>query len=221
MGASPAFAPRPIGTTGAVGVRSGVVGVRPVAPSHVVFSTVPFPHRFNHFHHFPINCFGFPCRNAFFFGTGFGFGSPFFGTGFGFGSPWGFYPYSGYYPPYPADYYPQETAPASSDNSSNVQLAVEMQRLSDAVEDLKNENRQAAAARPPGGSWSTQPDVAATFVFRDGRLITTHNYAIAGQTLWIFSEHTAHKYSLAELDRAATEKVNAASGVELHLPEDR
>ena len=222
-----AFAPRPMGAPG-VGVRGGAVGVRGgvrTFPSgHVVFSTAPFPNRFHHGHVFFnhgrfVNCFGFPCNNGFFFGNPF-----FFGSGFGFGSPWwggGYIPgFSGdYYPPYPAE---QAAAPATTDNSANVQLAVEMQRLSDEVEDLRNETRQAAAARPPGGSWSTQePGAAATFAFRDGRLITTHNYAIAGQTLWIFSENTAHKYALAELDRAKTEQVNAASGVELHLPEAR
>lgn len=217
-----AFAPRPMGAAG-VGVRGGVVGARTVAPSGRVFvTTTPFPHRFhngrvvfNNGRFF--NCgFGFPCSNRFVFGNPF-----FFGSGFGWGWPLG---YSGFsdYPAYPADYYPQAQAPAASDNSGNVQLAVEIQRLSDEVEDLRNETRQAAAARPPGGSWSTQePGAAATFAFRDGRLITTHNYAIAGQTLWIFSENTAHKYALTELDRAKTEQVNAASGVELHLPEAR
>ena len=213
-----AFAPRPMGATavgvrgGAVGVRGGVVGVRTVSPTgHVFFRTTPFPH---HFRNRFVNCFGFPCTfgNPFFFGTGFGFG-----TGF-----WGWPGYGGYpYSYYPSDNYPQEQAPAPADNSANVQLAVEMQRLSDEVEDLRNENRQAAAARPPGGSWTIQEQGAATFVFRDGRHITSQNYAIAGQTLWIFSEHTAHKYSLADLDRAATDQVNAANGVELHLPEAR
>jgi hypothetical protein len=221
-----AFAPRPMGAPGVgarggvVGVRTGVVGVRTVAPSrHVVFTTTPFPHRFHNGHVFFHNCFGFPCANRFFFGNPF-----FFGGGFGFGWPLGYsgyYPYSDY-PSYPADYYPQAAAPATSDSSGNVQLAVEMQRLSDEVEDLRNETRQAAAARPPGGSWSVQePGAAATFVFRDGRHITSPNYAIAGQTLWIFSEHTAHKYSLADLDRGATDQVNAANGVELRLPEAR
>jgi hypothetical protein len=208
----------------AVGVRGGAVGVRTVAPGHVVFSTTRFPNRFHHGHVFFnngrfVNCFGFPCNNGFVFGNPF-----FFGSGFGWGSPWwGSYPgFYGDYPPYPADYNAQAQAPATSDNSGNVQLAVEMQRLSDEIEDLRNETRQATAARPPGGSWSTQePGAAATFAFRDGRLITTHNYAIAGQTLWIFGENTAHKYALAELDRAKTEQVNAASGVELHLPEAR
>jgi hypothetical protein len=208
-----------VGVRGGVAGARGVVGVRRVSPTgHVFFSTTRFPHRF-HNRFFFNNCFGFPCSNGFFFGNGFGFG-----TGFGFGSGfwgwpgWGGYPYSYY----PSDYYPQTTAaPATTtDNSGNVQLAVEMQRLADEVEDLKNENRQAAAARPPGGSWSTQqPNATTSFVFRDGRHIATTNYAIAGQTLWIFSEHTAHKYTLAELDRAATEQVNAANGVELRIPE--
>jgi hypothetical protein len=214
-----------VGVRGGLGVRGGVGGVRTFAPSgHVVFTNTRFPNRFHNgrffFNHgrFFNNCFGFPCNNGFFFGNPF-----FFGSGFGFGWPWGYIPGfdSEYYPPYPADYNSQAAAPATSDNSANVQLAVEMQRLSDEVEDLRNENRQAAAARPPGGSWTTQEQGAATFVLRDGRHITSQNYAIAGQTLWIFSEHAAHKYSLADLDRAATDQVNAANGVDLHLPEAR
>src|SRR5215469_12423459 len=149
-----AFAPRPMGAAGVgvrggvVGARGGVVGVR--RPSgHVVFTNNRFPNRFHNgrffFNHgrFFNNCFGFPCNNGFFFGNPF-----FFGSGFGLGWPWGYIPGfdSEYYPRYPADYNSQAAAPATSDNSANVQLAVEMQRLSDEVEDLRNENRQAAAA---------------------------------------------------------------------------
>jgi hypothetical protein len=191
-----------------------------------VFSTVRFPGHFHgHFHNpfFFHNCFTFPCNNGFFFGTGFGFGWP-----SGFGASWG-YPYS-YYPYYPSDYYqpPSAAQPVASDNSANMQLALEMQRLTDEVqdlkEDLKNENRQANAARPqlPAGSLSAQPPAASTtFVFRDGHHVITQNYIITGQTLWIFNEHTAKKISLADLDRAATEQVNAANGVDVHIPEQR
>jgi hypothetical protein len=201
----------------------------------VFVSTTHFPGRFhNHFFHNPFffnNCFTFPC-NGFFFGNGFGFGT---GFGAGFGSGWPFwgggfgYPYS-YYPySYPFDYgygYGQAPAaqPAATDNGSSTQLAVEMQQLSDEVQDLKEDlrDRQASAARPqlPPGSLSAQPPSATTtFVFRDGHRVITQNYVIAGQTLWIFNEHTAKKISLADLDRAATEQVNSANGVDIHVPE--
>jgi hypothetical protein len=49
--------------------------------------------------------------------------------------------------------------------------------------------------------------------------LTAENYAITGQTLWILNEHAAKKFALSDLDQAATEQVNSANGVELHLPQ--
>lgn len=169
-------------------------------------------------------CFGaFPCRNNRFF-----FHNPFFfGSGFGFGLGFGFpfsYPYS-YIPGFDTGYYgppPQQPVVSPDNTSSNdVQLALEMQRLSDQVEFMREEqSRQASAARTSGSSLSAQqPAASTTFVFRDGHRIATQNYAIAGQTLWILSEHMARKIALADLDLAATEQVNAANGVDLHISE--
>jgi hypothetical protein len=181
------------------------------------------------------NCVGVPCfpgrrhhffRNSFFFG----FGSPFFGSPF-FGSPF-FSPFAsvGYIPgfDYPYDYYnyPQQQQPVvvQSDNGADTQLAVEVQQLSDEIADLRGEQAmqrmQNRPAPAPGTSMSVVPPApSTTFVFRDGRRLTAQNYAISGQTLWILNEHTAQKFSLSDLDRAATEQANASAGVEMHLPE--
>jgi hypothetical protein len=184
---------------------------------------------------FSNDCFFFPCfgfggfhhrrhflGNQFFFGAGFGFGSPFFGSPF-FGTPFvsyipGFdYPYS-YYPP-PAQEPVAAEAPTSA---TDIELVREVQRLSDEVEDLREEQSRAREPRQPltpGSSLSAMPPAVATsFVFRDGRRLTAQNYAIAGETLWIVNENVAKKYSMSDLDRAATEQVNAANGVEVHLP---
>jgi hypothetical protein len=183
----------------------------------VIFTTNPFA--FN-------NCGGvLPC-NPFFF-SGHFFSSPFFGGSF---FPGAFGPYGyGYIPGFSSDlYYPQQQqqpqpAVVSSDNSNDVQLAVQMQRLTDEVEQLRDEQaRQAAARQPPAPGTSMSalpPEVLTTFIFRDGHHLTAQNYAIAGQTLWIFSEHTAKRISLTEIDLAATQQANAANGVEIHLPE--
>ena len=73
---------------------------------------------------------------------------------------------------------------------------------------------------PPGTSLSaTEPAVATVFIFRSGLRVTGQNYAIAGATLWVFNERSARKYQMADLDTAATEKANAANGVEFHIPE--
>jgi len=177
---------------------------------------------------FSSDCFVFPCFNGFrhhrhflfgnpfFFGAGFGFGSPFFGAPFLTAS---YIPgFSDYYPPPP----PQPVAAEAPASAADIELAREVQRLSDEIEDLREEQSRASAPRQPltpGASLSAMPPaVSTTFVFRDGRRITAQNYALAGETLWIVNENVAKKYSLTDLDRAATEQVNAANGVELHLP---
>lgn len=200
--------------------------------------------RLQHDIFFSNNCPFFPCHNGFFhhnhfffgspfFGLGFGFGNPFFGAGFGFGNPFFFgAPFWGasYIPgfDYPYDYYqPPQQQPVAAEpatNASDVQLAMQIQRLSDEIADLRGEQAlqrmQNRPAPPPGTSMSVVPPAAATtFVFKNGNRVTAQNYAITGQTLWVLSEHTAKKFALADLDRAATEQVNAQSGVELHLPE--
>ncbi|MGC2695335.1 MAG: hypothetical protein WA738_06035 [Candidatus Angelobacter sp.] len=191
-------------------LRSGVVtrGFSPVRRSF-------FPDRRFGFHRFHDRFF---FRNSFFFPGCFGCASPFFfGTGF-IGDPY-------FYSSFPGDYYgppPSQPVVVNSDNSSNVDLANEVGRLSAEVEDLRNEDTRARDDRPsanPNSSLSAkEPAVATIFVFLDGHRISAKNYALAGQTLWIFDEHAARKISLADLDAAATEQANAANGVEFHLP---
>ena len=188
--------------------------------------------RFAHGHPitFP-NCVGFPCfpghhhhffRNSFFFGSNpFLFGSPFFSPFLSAGYIPGFdYPY------YDNGYYQQAQQPVvvQSDNSSDVQLALQVQQLSDEIADLRGEQAlqqlQNRPAPPPGTSMSVVPPApSTTFVFTNGQRLTAENYAITGQTLWILNEHAAKKYPLADLNKSATEQVNAANGVELHLPQ--
>jgi len=182
---------------------------------------VPFRRDFVGFNH----SFGFRRfhhRFAFFDGC-FGCFSPFFGAGLFWGSP--FYPY--YYGDYYHDYYGAPAAQpvvVNSDNGNSVALAAEVQRLTDEVGDLRDEeNRRyyedrSRAANSGASMTAKEPAAATVFVFRDGRRISAQSYAITGQTLWIFDEHAARKYQLAELDAAASEKANAANGVEFHVP---
>lgn len=157
------------------------------------------------------NCFGgFRCRDRFLFDSGFLF--PFGGFGSG-------------YDPFYSDYYsqpeqPQQIVSNDNGNSASIQLAMEIQRLSDEIESMRQQDRQAAAPRPqPQGSISAQsPADSTAFVFRDGHRITTQNFAIVGDTLWVLGEHTAKKVSLANLDKTATEQANAANGIDLKLP---
>jgi hypothetical protein len=112
----------------------------------------------------------------------------------------------------------------NSDNGNSVALAAEVQRLTDEVGDLRDEeNRRyyedrTRAANSGASMTAKEPAVATVFVFPDGRRISAQSYAITGQTLWIFDEHAAHKYQIGDLDAASTEKANAANGVEFHVP---
>jgi hypothetical protein len=215
---------------GAVGVRvasPSVVGARVVTPSGAVVVRGPIVVSRVHQPFFFHGCFNGFCRNRFFF-PGFGFG---FGTGFGlgFGVPYS-YPYYGYGAPYPYDYpapaqyYPSDyntmAAPqtTSQENPNDVYLAAMLQKLTDEVEEMKNDQKSHAGSGLVLGP-KADMEAAVTFIFHDGTRVTTHNYAIAGQTIWIFGENQARKFRLADLDRAATEQANAARGIELRLPE--
>jgi hypothetical protein len=179
------------------------------------------PFGFRRFHHrfrFFDGCFG--CASPFFFSNGLFLGSPFFP--FSPFSP-GFYGdfygdgYGGYGPPAP------QPVVVNSDNGNSAELAAEVQQLTDEVSDLRseetrryNEDRERASS---GATLSAkEPAVATIFVFNDGHRISAKSYAIAGQTLWIFSEQAAHKYQISDLDASATEQANAANGVEFHVP---
>ena len=239
-------------SAGPSGFRTGAPGFRTFAPApRSGFATAghPFPrgpfvpfgpghhgfnNGFNHFHHnrvFFNNCFGFNCGSPFFFGGGFGFGAGFFGWPF-FGSSFYGPPY---YPYYPGDYYggygygppaQQQPVVVTTDNGNTVQLATDVQRLSDEVEDLRNEeNRRYNEAREQARSGESlsarEPAAVTVFIFRDGRRIAAQSYAITGSTLWIFDEHAARKFLLADLDATATEHANAVNGVEFHVPDSQ
>jgi hypothetical protein len=186
-------------------------------------------HRFHSgfFHHrfrfnngfFGANCFGFGFGfgNPFcgsFISSGLLFVDPFFGLGYGYGAG---YPYP------PPDYYPSQSA--TSNDNNEVALTAEIQRLSDEIQDLRDERKrdEQSQERPPASSGATlsavPPSANTIFVLRDGRRITAKNFAISGQTLWILNENTARKTPLSDIDRAATEKANAENGIEIHLPE--
>jgi hypothetical protein len=55
-------------------------------------------------------------------------------------------------------------------------------------------------------------------VFRDGHKTEAVNYAIVGQTLWIYTEQDSKKVPLADLDVAATKSANSDRGVTFQVP---
>lgn len=126
--------------------------------------------------------------------------------------------------PYAQPVAPDNSANDSSSNNDNgnAQLSADVQNLSDQVADLRaEESSRAIAERNASGSSlsANEPATATVFIFTDGRRISAKSYAIAGPTLWVFDEHAARKYQVSDLDGAATEKANAANGVDFHVPQ--
>jgi hypothetical protein len=73
-------------------------------------------------------------------------------------------------------------------------------------------------APPPRAEEKPVPTV---FVYRDGRQIESQNYAILGQTLWVFAGETTRKIPLADIDLNVTRKLNDERGIDFTSPESR
>jgi hypothetical protein len=82
-----------------------------------------------------------------------------------------------------------------------------------------------ASAPPPAAPRSNRDSDGAdaapvdptVLVFRDGHQQEVSNYAIMGQTVYVFDNRT-QKIALGDLDVAATIKVNDDRGVDFHVP---
>ncbi len=143
---------------------------------------------------------------------------------------YGYYPYAYYGYPYYGDYdysafsssnYSTDDAyqRAAAYYNSTQQLSGQIDRLSDEVAQMREEQEaRAAQATAPAAkpAVSDQPTILA---FRDGHKEEVKNYAIVGQTLWILSDQRAKKLALTDLDVPATTKLNDERGSDFQLPE--
>ena len=189
----------------------------PFVPTRFGFVPTSFGFRFHHFHNnffFGAGCFGpffnpFACQGAF-------FGTPAFWPGPIF---WPDATVNNYttspYPPYSYAADPNYAvadpnyAPMAATQQANAELRADVERLSDEVDQLRQEQR--AQIAPPPRSAEEQSTV---LVFRNGDRREVQNYGIVGQTLWIFTNQRATKVPLSDLDLTATKEVNAQRGVE-------
>jgi hypothetical protein len=144
-------------------------------------------------------------------------------------TPWSYYGYPGYYY---ADYSYAPDAYGSYDRSSayyelSRDLAAELDRLSDEVERLREEQQETSSPRVPTererlshpqGAEKPDPGEPTILVFQDQHRQDVHNYAIVGQTLWIFTEQRARKVPVSDLDLEATRNANEEHGVEFRVP---
>ena len=127
-----------------------------------------------------------------------------------------FLPYPVYTTPY--SQVVEQTPSTVADRGSD--LAGELERLTDEVERLREEQtaREQARLTPPRRPSAEENVPSTILLFRDGHRSEVSNYAIVGQTLWVFTQQRARKIPVSDLDVEATKKVNAGRGVEVPLP---
>lgn len=76
----------------------------------------------------------------------------------------------------------------------------------------------AAPAPPPAAIESDEATPTTVLVFHDGHRVEARNYAIVGQSLWIYTADDSKKVPLADLDVPATKTANSDRGVVFQLP---
>ena len=131
--------------------------------------------------------------------------------------------YIPYYFGTPYEPEPEEAPEAQpTEPEPNNALAEQVQALTEEVEGLREEQESAFAPRmrrPPAQTQARpEKQPPTSFVYRNGREFEAENFAILGNTLWVFSEHSTRKIPLSELDMSATEKKNEDRGVDFVPP---
>jgi hypothetical protein len=75
-----------------------------------------------------------------------------------------------------------------------------------------------ATTTPPVAVEPDEVTPTTVLVFHDGHRIEARNYAIVGQSLWIYTADDSKKVPLADLDVSATKTANSDRGVVFQLP---
>jgi hypothetical protein len=140
-----------------------------------------------------------------------------------------YYPYGasfGFEPVYPywmpsSGFETDQTAapPPSPEPPPDTELADQVGFLAAQVQMMRQEQAQRdyrGSAIPPVAEPAPQPTV---LVYRDGHQVEVQNYAIVGQTLWVFSDQATRRVPLTDLDLTSTQRVNAERGVDFVTPE--
>jgi hypothetical protein len=114
----------------------------------------------------------------------------------------------------------QQTAQASAQASD---LTAQIEQLREELRQMREQQSPASAAAPQAPAPRDEarvetPPTPTTLVFRDGRRSEVENYAIVGNTLWVFNDQRRKKIPLAQLDLKATEQVNEDRGVDFVMP---
>jgi len=133
--------------------------------------------------------------------------------------PWGGWPwwYAGYYDPYW-----DSGSSYNEDRAREIELANEMNTQNLAEQRMLREQERSLDARsdpsPQQVEGRAESAPTTVLVFRDERKQEVQNYAVVGQTLWIFGPQGTEKIPLARLDLPATAKANDERGVDFRVP---
>lgn len=153
------------------------------------------------------------------------------GRGFGAFGAFGAYPYYGMpvvwdnssedYADQAAQQMAQQNAQASAQASD---LTAQIQQLREELRQLREQQSAPPAAAAPVAPVAPErqaPPMPTTLVFRDGHRSQVENYAIVGNTLWVFHDQRRQKIPIADLDLQATQQVNLDQGVDFTVPSAR
>jgi hypothetical protein len=103
----------------------------------------------------------------------------------------------------------------------------EINRLADEIERLREERAYPESSPEPAPPLTAQPQAAATqseetlpivLVFLDKRIQEVKNYAVANEMLVVLDGSKRKKFPLADIDLAATMKLNDERGVDFQVP---
>jgi len=201
VASTPQFAGRPgagfAGHTPITGRVGGFGHVNPVGSGHRVVVSRPF--------------FGFSN-----FPTFSSFSSPFLWNDPFYGVP--SYATSGYVAPgyLEPTYSASQTYIPAQESQSNADLSYQVERLSQEIQSLRQEQQAIAAAQLPPAP--VTPPTPTVLVYKDGHRESVLSYAIVGQTVWILNENSSVRISLSDLDLDATQKENRSRGVRFLMP---
>ena len=140
----------------------------------------------------------------------------------------GLYPYYGWYSPFwdwGNSSYDSRDDYANAYASAQYQTNAEIDRLSNEVEELREERANAQAQppvpRPPlqtQAETKSQQDLPVILVFLDKHIQEVRNYAVANEMVVAFDGTRTRKYPLMDIDLAATMKLNDERGVNFNVP---
>jgi hypothetical protein len=130
--------------------------------------------------------------------------------------------YGGYGNPFYWDWANSSYDSRDNDSDAQYQAAAEINRLADQVQELREERqylqRPPEPAPQPRPEAKLQEDLPVVLVFLDKRIQEVKNYAVANEMLVVLDGNRKRKYPLADIDLAATMKLNDERGVDFQVP---